>query len=99
MTSICDSLNSNYYAIVTDMTRTYAKDREDTIIDKLIAMILAFDYAVIPILVVLILIIVILPIVALVMDKRDYDAIQGDTYEIDDSLIKKVAMKKNEAYL
>lgn len=53
-----------------------------------------FDKSVIAILIVLILMILILPIVALCLDKKDYELLKSEDYEISDEFLKKIAIKK-----
>lgn len=94
MSCNCKSLGANYYSIVTDLSRIYIPDGTNSFFKRLLNLIMSFDYSIIPILVFMGIIILLFPLIVLCLDKKDYDALKTDEYEIDDELIKKIAIRK-----
>lgn len=53
-----------------------------------------FDSSVIAILIILILMILIMPLLAICLDRKDYELLKSEEYEISDEFLMKIAIKK-----
>lgn len=54
--------------------------------------------AVVPVPIFILCFIILMPIVAICKDRQDYEAIKTDQYDIDDDLIKRIAIMKRQPF-
>jgi hypothetical protein len=92
------SIGQNYYAIMTDQNRVLIAENKQSLLSYILDAILNFDPAVIPIFVYLILIILIFPVIALCLDRRDYNIISEDDTEEEQEFFARIADSKDEPY-
>ena len=87
-------MRAYYYTVNNDYDRIFFDPDGKNWFTDLISLILDFDPAVIPVFIFIIIFMCLMPIIAICKDRSDYEAIKSDEYEVDDELIKKMALRK-----
>ena len=93
----CNSLGAYYYTIGTDYSRIYVPDAL-SLLDMLLNLLSKFDTSIIAILFFLIFMLVIMPFIAIWRDRKDYDAIKDNNFEITEEMLRKISIRKKQPY-
>lgn len=86
-----------YLSVVTDTTRVAIADTTITT-RTIIELVLAFDGAVVPVLIFLIQMLIIWPLFAFLKDRRDLAKLESDDYDNLDDALPLIAMTKQQPY-
>jgi hypothetical protein len=98
---MCSSIGPYFYAIINDYNRqvpispnntgnsTSPPNSPTNVVTSI-----GFNYEVLAVIITLAFINICLPIIAIMQDKRDYNSLKMDIYDVNDEFLKKIAMRK-----